>query len=294
VLAPKGVHEWELFVGRFLSGKVERVRYIRAEAVEAAASAVADGAVPLAGGTILVPAIARCEHQEQTFVDISRLASFSRIETTSSYLLLGSMVTLDVLTKTAGSSALRALIQAARAVGNPQIRRAGTIGGNIAAGVPTADVHPALVSLDAQIDSLRGSLSETTPISEFVPAGRLITSVRVPTDSETRSAFRKFAWRSSSGLTLANVAACLRIQAGVISVCRIVVGGVSAHAQRLSQTEQLLAGRSSNEWTEHLINSAATAASKEATCNLPGPPSPEYRRRLIAAGVRETLSEILQ
>src|SRR5436305_2022617 len=97
------------------SSKVESVRYIRAEAVEAAASAVADGAVPLAGGTLLVPAIARCEHPEQTFVDISRIASLSRIEATTSYLRLGSMVTLDALTRTAGTSAIRALIQAAAA-----------------------------------------------------------------------------------------------------------------------------------------------------------------------------------
>src|SRR5436853_5645169 len=68
------------------------VRYIRAEAVEAAASAVAEGAIPLAGGTILVPAIARYEHQAQTVVDIGRLAELSRIETASSSLLLGSTV----------------------------------------------------------------------------------------------------------------------------------------------------------------------------------------------------------
>ena len=270
------------------------MRYIRAEAVEAAASAVAEGAIPLAGGTLLVPAIARCKYQEQTFVDISRLAALSRTEAADSYLRLGSMVTLDNLAKLAETAALRALIQAAKAVGNPQVRRAGTIGGNIAAGEPTVDVYPALLALDAQVISLRGKSSETAPVGEFSAAGRLITSVQVPTQSGTLSAFRKFAWRSSAGLTLANVSACLRIKEGTISAARVVAGGVTAHAQRLAKAEQLLLGRPSSEWTKQLMGDAASTASAEAICNLPAPPSPEYLRRLIAAGVRETLSEILQ
>jgi CO/xanthine dehydrogenase FAD-binding subunit len=275
------------------------VKYIRAEAVEAAASAIAAGAVPLAGGTILVPEIARCEHLDQTFVDISGLSALTRIDATDTHLLLGSMVTLDGLTKDAAISqtetlATRALFQAARAVGNPQVRRSATIGGNIAAGVATVDVFPALLALDASVSSLKGATSETTPISEFSPAGRLITSLQVPINSEARSAFRKFAWRSSSGITMANVAACLYIREGAIVSSRIVVGGVSAHAQRLAKTEQILTGQPSNQWTTNLINEAASAGSMEAACDLAGPPSPEYRRRLIAAGVRETLSEILQ
>ena len=261
--------------------------------MEAAASAVAEGAVPLAGGTILVPAIARCEHQEQTVVDIGRLAELSQIETASSSLLLGSTVTLDAIARMSDAPALRALIQAAQTVGNPQVRRAGTIGDNVAAGVPTADVCHSLMALDAQITCLRGSLRETLPISEFVPQGRLIVSVRVPNDSEATSGFRKFGWRASACITLANVASCLHIRAGVISASRVVVGGVSAHAQRLGQTERLLVGRSSDEWNERLVEEAANTASQEAICDLPAPPSPEYRRRLIAAGVRETLSEIL-
>lgn len=273
------------------------MRYIRAEAVEAAAWAVAEGAIPLAGGTLLVPAIARFKHQEQTFVDISRLATLSQIEATDSYLRLGSMVTLDHLSnlsKIAEIPALHALIQAARAVGNPQVRRAGTIGGNIAAGGPTVDVYPALLALEAQVISLRGSASETAPIGEFSSAGRLITAVQVPIQNGMVSAFRKFAWRASAGLTLANVAARLHISDGVISSSRIVAGGVSAHPQQLVKAEQILVGRHSSEWTKQRIGDAASTAVAETICNLPAPPSPEYLRRLIAAGVRETLSEILQ
>ncbi|HEV2987244.1 MAG TPA: FAD binding domain-containing protein [Candidatus Angelobacter sp.] len=270
------------------------MRYIRAEAVETAASAVAEGAVPLAGGTILVPIIARCERQEQTFVDIGRLAELSRIETTNSALLLGSTVTLDTIARMPATPALRALIQAAKAVGNPQVRRAGTIGGNIAAGVPTADVYPALIAFDAQITSLRGSSSETLSIDKFIPQGRMIVSIQVPNSSEAASAFRKFAWRSSAGITMANVAACLHIRAGTIVASRIVVGGVSAQPQRLSRTEKLLTGRSAIEWNQRLLQEAGTTSAQEAICDLPSPPSPEYRRRLINAGVREALSEILQ
>src|SRR5215217_1694365 len=44
-----------------------------------------------------------------------------------------------------------ALAQAARTVGSPQIRNAGTIGGNLGTGSPAGDTLPVLAALDATI-----------------------------------------------------------------------------------------------------------------------------------------------
>ena len=52
-----------------------------------------------------------------------------------------------------------ALAQAARTVGSPQIRNAGTIGGNLGTGSPAGDTLPVLAALDATVElvSVTGS-----------------------------------------------------------------------------------------------------------------------------------------
>ncbi len=254
---------------------------------------MAEGAIPLAGGTLLVPVIARCERLEQSFVDISRLTELSQIETQSLYLGLGSMVTLDRLAGTKLEPGLRGLAQAAAAVGNPQVRRAATIGGNIAAGIPGADMIPMLQALNAEVLSLCGTKDAVQSIEDFSATQRLITFIRIPTRGGLTSAFRKLAWRRASGSTIASVAVALHVKNGIISLARVVVGGISAHPSRLPQTEQILTGHSSTIGAREM-DELAEAAAAEANCDLQEPPSPEYRRRVIERGVREALTEAIQ
>ncbi len=80
-----------------------------------------------------------------------------------------------------------ALAHAARTVGSPPIRNAGTIGGNLATASPAGDTLPVLAALDARIDvaSIRGTrhltLSELIigPKTTTLQPGEIITSVRV-------------------------------------------------------------------------------------------------------------------
>jgi CO/xanthine dehydrogenase FAD-binding subunit len=69
---------------------------------------------------------------------------------------------------------------------------------------------------------------------------------------------------------------------------RVVVGGLCRHAVRLPEVEALLAGRA---WTRSLADEAALRAAEVAPADVPEYPSPAYRRRLVAAGVRSALGE---
>jgi CO/xanthine dehydrogenase FAD-binding subunit len=267
------------------------MKYVRPESVVAAAIAVSEGAIPLGGGTLLVPEIARCQHMGQTFVDLGRLSELSLVSKRENSLQAGSMVTLDRLEAATAHRPMRAISQAAKAVGNPQVRRAATLGGNIAAGTPTADVFPALLALDVQVLSMNCTKQETCPIETFSGSGHLITSVILPADDTLSSSFRKFAWRHSSGLTLANISTALWIVDGTVTRARIVAGGISSVARRLEGTEQLVIGRKAADFTEAFLKEAASFAARECVSDLPGPPSQEYRRELISAGVHATLPE---
>lgn len=83
---------------------------------------------------------------------------------------------------------LPALTQAARTVGSPQIRNAGTIGGNLGTASPAGDTLPALAALDAKISLRSTEGSRELALSDFITGpkqtalqqGEIIEGVRVP------------------------------------------------------------------------------------------------------------------
>ena len=83
---------------------------------------------------------------------------------------------------------LPALTQAARTVGSPQIRNAGTIGGNLGTASPAGDTLPALAALDAKVSLRSAEGSRELSLSDFITGpkqtalrqGEIIEGVRVP------------------------------------------------------------------------------------------------------------------
>lgn len=83
---------------------------------------------------------------------------------------------------------LPALAQAARTVGSPQIRAAGTLGGNLGTCSPAGDGLPVLAALDATVHLRSLDGDRTLPVHDFMVGvkrnalspGELITAVTVP------------------------------------------------------------------------------------------------------------------
>jgi CO/xanthine dehydrogenase FAD-binding subunit len=81
-----------------------------------------------------------------------------------------------------------ALAASARTVGSPQIRNAGTLGGNLATASPAGDTLPVLVALDARVEIAGRDGRRTLPVSELLTGPKrttlspteLIVAVRVP------------------------------------------------------------------------------------------------------------------
>src|SRR5438876_6837720 len=117
------------------------MKYVRPTTIGEAASAIAAGGLPLAGGTVVVPILALSGGVGDTVVDLGHIAELREIADDGVHLRCGAMVSLA---RIGASPELRkkytGLAQAAAAVGNPQVRRAATIGGNVALGVATADI----------------------------------------------------------------------------------------------------------------------------------------------------------
>jgi CO/xanthine dehydrogenase FAD-binding subunit len=128
--------------------------------------------------------------------------------------VLGAAVSYTTLLGDELAALLPALAQASRTVGSPQIRNAGTIGGNLVTGSPAGDTLPVLVALAATVElaSARGGV-RTLPVSEFLTGPKqtarrpdeLLVAVRVPV-ANGASEFLKIGVRNAMVIAVANCA----------------------------------------------------------------------------------------
>jgi CO/xanthine dehydrogenase FAD-binding subunit len=81
---------------------------------------------------------------------------------------LGAAVTWSEIEREPLRGMLPALAEAARTVGSPQIRNAGTVGGNLATCSPAGDGLPVFAALDAQVNLIGSDGRRTLPVSEFM------------------------------------------------------------------------------------------------------------------------------
>ena len=138
----------------------------------------------------------------------------------------------------------RALAQAARTVGSPQIRAAGTLGGNLATASPAGDGLPFLAALDAEVElrsaggsrRLRWDDFLTGPKENALDPGELIHSVVMPEEMPERQEFGKVGVRNA--MVISAVMACVvRFDDGRT---RVAVGSAGPTTLRARRAEELM------------------------------------------------------
>jgi CO/xanthine dehydrogenase FAD-binding subunit len=105
-----------------------------------------------------------------------------------------------------------ALAQAARTVGSPQIRNAGTLGGNLGTASPAGDALPILAALEAEIVLRSMSGERVVRWDEFIVGpkkntlqpGELILGVRLPEQLPPGQGFSKIGMRSAMVISVAS------------------------------------------------------------------------------------------
>jgi len=269
-------------------------QYVHARTVDEAVAQVTADATVIAGGTVLTQEVAR-QGRSGRFVDIVGIAPLHELRVDAQGVHIGALVTNDEIS---GHPQLVrdyvALSKAAGWIGNPHVRRAGTIGGNLVWALPSAGLPPALLVLDAEVNlrSIQGV--STQPVSQLLrdglPPRTLLMSVQLPPAADRHSGYLKYAWRRTTAMALVIVSVSIRRDtAGVLLEPRVAVGGL-CRAQRLPVTEGMLAGR---KLEGTLVNEVARAAAAEPPFEESGTaPGEIFRRHLVATGVRQLLSEI--
>ncbi len=133
----------------------------------------------------------------------------------------------------------RALAELSRTVGSPQIRNAGTIGGNLGTASPAGDSLPFLYALDAGVELRSATTTRVVPVHEFITGvkrtaiapGELITAALLPEHIPRRQAFGKIGLRNA--MVISMVSACVfRDDDGTTRVALGAVGPTVIRARR--------------------------------------------------------------
>jgi len=263
-----------------------------------AACGAAEPPMLLAGGTVALVEIRAGKSDPRALLSLDRLSDLRGIGREGPALVLGARTTVtDLLESPLVAGLAPALADAAGRFAGLMVRNAATVGGNIAAGSPAADLVPPLLTLDAQVELARQGATRQVPLSEYFTGykrtlrqpGEIITRVILPDPRPGDfNAFYKLARRRGDAITVVGVAVTVRHEGEVCSHARIALGSVGPMPLRARRAEALLEGRPLDAAA---IEAAAAAAEAESTPIDDVRASGAYRRRMVRVLVRRLLGQ---
>lgn len=144
----------------------------------------------LAGGTDLMVEVNDGHRRPSGAVVVNRIPELRswRHDPRAATVTIGAAVTYSEMLVGPLAEMVPALAQAARTVGSPQIRNAGTLGGNLGTCSPAGDGLPVLSALGAEVELASLAGRRRMPVAEFMVGvkrtalapGELIVSVTLP------------------------------------------------------------------------------------------------------------------
>ena len=252
----------------------------------------------LAGGTDLLLELRRpTAPSPGTIVDISRIASLRGVSLRDGEICIGALTTHKEISR---SELIRKhaefLAVAAGAVGSPQIRNRGTIGGNVVNAAACADTVPPLVALGARV-ALRSSRGERfvdigdffeQPYKTIIRNDEILTLIRfVPVGTGARTAFVKLGRRNALSISRLSVAALVaRDPEGKIMEARIVPGAALPVWRRITEAESMLVGKKPSASLFRAVGLTVSRAMVDVTGRRW---STEYKEPVLAVLIRRAL-----
>ncbi|MBI3303102.1 MAG: xanthine dehydrogenase family protein subunit M [Deltaproteobacteria bacterium] len=226
-----------------------------------------DDAKLLAGGHSLLPALKLRLSSVGHLIDLGRIDGLAYIKEDKGGLCIGTCTThYEVETSALLQQKCPLLAECAGHIGDVQVRNRGTIGGSLAHADPAADYPAAILTLEAEIQTVSaGGKRNLKAVDFFVDMlttalrpGEILTEVRVaPFAARTGGAYLKVP-QPASGFAVVGVAALVTLNAqGQCSTVRVGITGAAVKAFRARDTEAALMGKAPDDNT--LAQAAAQA-----------------------------------
>ena len=242
---------------------------------EEAAGLFGDGGdvVVLGGGTILLPEIAAGRLQPARTLLLHR-SGLDTLDAGGDVVRIGAMTTIAALV--AGTDDL--LTRFAEHVGDGEVRRTATLGGNLCAspgiGAQRGDLGAPLIALGARVRSAGKGGERTEPVEDFLAGdrrARLVLEIEYDRPAG-KSGFELMRRRHAHSFSVANVAVC-----EASGDLRVGVSGVSRFAVRARSVEQSRNPDDVLKDVEPVTDALASA---------------DYRRKMLPVLLRRALDQL--
>jgi CO/xanthine dehydrogenase FAD-binding subunit len=256
------------------------------------------GARPLAGGTDLMVALNFGRERPAHLVSLRHVDELRELSD-GERVRIGAGVPYTELMRALPDAAM---VQAARTIGSPQIRNAGTIGGNLGTCSPAGDTLPVLAALDAEIVIRSASDGERrTGLKAFMKApkkpdlrpGEVVVAVEWDAAGPAQ-AFLKAGTRNAMVIAVANLAMVVDRRRRRIG---LALGSVGPTIVRAHEAEAFAAGLfEESGWDRVLRPSDPAAARFGELCAAAAAPiddvrgSAAYRRHIVSVMARRALT----
>jgi carbon-monoxide dehydrogenase medium subunit len=213
----------------------------------------------LAGGTDLVTSIREKGLRPNyvlTLRNVSKDLDYIDFDAESHVLRIGALTTIhSIETSTVLRKRFYPLTEAASELGSYQVKNRATVGGNICNASPAADMVPALMVLESELQLVSSNGERMVPIEKFFtgPGKSIIGKsellkemlVKEPVGNFGAS-FLKVA-RKMTGCAIVNVATFVKLDGRTVEEARVALGSVAPVPVRAGTVERELRGRGTDD-----------------------------------------------
>ena len=251
----------------------------------------------LAGGTDLLVDLKTGRVAAGHLVSIGGIPELSGVSLTDGGLRIGALTTITDLDR---SPAVRerfvAILDATSRMAAPAVRNVATVGGNICAAVPCADLPPILTAMNADVllwskDGERRVRLDSFfvgPRQTVLRDGEVLIAVAVPEPpSGFGAAYARFGLRDGNTISVAGVAASLLLDAkGTVREARLILGAVAPIPKPVASASDGLIG-CTVDGVDFAKAGRVAAEAAEPICDVRG--SAGFRREIVGVLARRAL-----
>ena len=255
----------------------------------------------LAGGTDFMVEVNFALRRPPAVICLRKVEELHQWRLEGDEVVLGAGITYSELIGSRLRDLLPGLALASRTVGSPQIRNAGTLGGNLGTASPAGDTLPILAALDAKIvvASRQGrrslSLGELIvgPKRNSLQPGEVIVEIRLPAAFGSQE-FLKVGTRNAMVIAVVSVALVVD---WIGQSVRCALGSVGPVVIRASGAEKLISSRI--DWSVRALPDGGAIAEFTELVRAAARPiddhrsTAEYRRHAVGVCAQRALRRVL-
>lgn len=284
--------------------RIEDLEFHSPETLEEAlnlAGSLGPDAKIIAGGTDLLADLKQDLLVAKHLISLNGIEDLKTIEARNDGIWIGAATCPNRLAESEVlHSSFPGLSDAAASMAGVQIRNLGTIGGNICSAVPSADLPPSLLTVDAELHLASNGHKRVLPLKEFFSGPRttvikdseILEGILVPKLPEnTGTAYFKFQLREASALAVTGAAARLTLKDNRIEKACVAISAAAPTPLIVQEAGEFLQGKDPSQENFEKAGDMAYEGVKPIT-DLRG--SAEYRRELAKVLTVRALKKSLE